>query len=115
MARPRAEIDKDEFEKLCRLQCTEVEICEWFGVTDKTLARWCMDTYGEGFSDAYKKRSATGKISLRRAQFRLAEKSPAMAIFLGKNYLGQTDRVQVDDSTALNKLDEVLRQIQGVE
>ena len=33
-----------------------------------------------------------GFISLRRKQFELAEKSPAMAIFLGKQYLGQTDK-----------------------
>ena len=31
-------------------------------------------------------------MSLRRIQWKLAEKSPAMAIFLGKNLLGQRDR-----------------------
>ena len=37
MARPRKEIDQNEFEKLCALQCTQEEICAWFDVTDKTL------------------------------------------------------------------------------
>ena len=32
-------------------------------------------------------------MSLRRLQFRMAEKSPAMAIWLGKQYLGQTDKI----------------------
>ena len=32
-----------------------------------------------------------GLISLRRMQFQLAEKSAAMAIFLGKQHLGQQD------------------------
>ena len=32
-----------------------------------------------------------------------------------KNYLGQTDEVQVDNSEALNKLDEVLKEIKGIE
>lgn len=90
--RPRKEIKKDSFEKLCGLQCTETEICGFFGVTDKTLSRWCRENYdGRNFSETYKELSQDGKISLRRAQFRLAEKSSAMAIWLGKQYLGQHD------------------------
>lgn len=89
--RPRKEIKKDSFEKLCGLQCTEAEICGFFGVTDKTLSRWCRENYGGNFSETFKELSQDGKISLRRAQFRLAEKSSAMAIWLGKQYLGQHD------------------------
>ena len=96
MARPRKEIDQKQFENLCALQCTENEICDWFSVTDKTLSNWCKRTYGEGFSDVYRQKRGAGKISLRRAQFRLAEKSAAMAIWLGKQYLGQRDEVVLD-------------------
>nr|DAR68679.1 MAG TPA: putative terminase small subunit [Caudoviricetes sp.] len=91
MSRPRKDIDKQQFEKLCGLQCTEQEICSWFGVTDKTLNAWCKRTYHAGFSEIFRQKRGLGKISLRRAQFRLAEKSATMAIFLGKQYLGQTD------------------------
>lgn len=89
--RPMAEIDQKKFEKLCGLQCTEQEICSFFDVTDKTLNRWCKRTYKMGFSEIFKQKRGIGKISLRRAQFLLANKSAAMAIFLGKNYLGQSD------------------------
>lgn len=92
--RPRKEIDKQTFENLCALQCTESEICSWFDTTDKTLSKWCKETYGLGFSDIYPIKAEGGKISLRRTQWKLAQKSPAMAIFLGKNMLGQTDKVQ---------------------
>lgn len=95
MARPRKEIDKIEFEKLCALQCTEEEICGWFGVTDKTLSSWCKRTYGLNFSEIYRQKRGVGKISLRRAQMRLAEKSASMAIWLGKQWLGQTDKAVV--------------------
>lgn len=95
MARPRKEIDQKQFENLCGLQCTLEEICGWFDVTDKTLDGWCKRTYGSSFSDVFKEKRGAGKISLRRAQFRLAEKSAAMAIFLGKQYLGQKDVVDV--------------------
>lgn len=91
MARPRKEIDQKQFENLCGLQCTEEEICDWFGVTDKTLSSWCKRTYGGSFSETHKRFRAPGKISLRRAQLRLAEKNAGMAIFLGKQYLGQKD------------------------
>lgn len=94
--RPRAEIDQTTFEKLCALQCTRNEICAWFGITDKTLSRWCERTYGEGFSATYEKKREKGRISLRRAQFRLAEKSATMAIFLGKQILGQKDNVDLN-------------------
>lgn len=96
MGRPRAEIDKKQFENLCGLQCTLEEICGWFGVTDKTLDSWCKRTYHASFSEVFKQKRGMGKISLRRSQWRLAEKSATMAIWLGKQYLGQRDQVDVN-------------------
>ena len=92
--RPKKQIDQKEFEKLWFLQCTKQEFCSWFDTTDKTLERWCKETYGMGFSEVFRIKRENGIISLRRTQFQLAEKSPAMAIFLGKNLLGQTDKVE---------------------
>ena len=102
MGRPKKEIDKIEFEKLCGLQCTKEEMCGWFGITDKTLESWCKRTYKKGFSEIFSEKRGKGKISLRRTQFKLAEKSPAMAIFLGKNYLGQSDKIQYENADANN-------------
>ena len=95
MARPRKEIDQKQFENLCGLQCTLEEICGWFGVTDKTLNSWCKRTYSESFSEVFRQKRSMGKISLRRSQWRLAEKNASMAIWLGKQYLGQKDIVEV--------------------
>lgn len=91
MGRPRKEIDQKIFENLCGLQCTETEILSWFGITDKTLNSWCKRTYGKSFSEVFKEKRGKGKISLRRTQWQLAEKSASMAIWLGKQYLGQSD------------------------
>jgi len=102
MGRPRKEINQEEFEKLCGLQCTKAEICDWFSVTDKTLESWCKRTYKKGFSEIFSEKRSKGKISLRRTQFKLAEKSPAMAIFLGKNYLGQSDKIQYENTDTAN-------------
>lgn len=108
MARPRAVIDKTEFEKLCGLQCTKQEVCCWFDVTDKTLERWCKEVYKRGFSEVFAQKREIGKISLRRSQFQLAKKSASMAIFLGKNWLGQKDSIEYEDREALARLDAIL-------
>ena len=91
MARPQIEINKEHFENLCNMQCTLEEIAGFFKCSKDTIERWCERTYEEGFADTYKKYSQNGKISLRRYQFKLAEKNASMAIWLGKQYLGQTD------------------------
>lgn len=91
MGRPQIEIDAKQFESLCGLQCTLAEIASFFQCSEDTVERWCKRTYELTFADAYKKHSAKGKMSLRRAQFRLAETNATMAIFLGKQYLGQKD------------------------
>lgn len=93
MARPRKEIDQKQFENLCGLQCTLEEICGWFDITDKTLDSWCKRTYGKSFSEVFREKRGLGKISLRRSQWRLAEKNANMAIWLGKQYLGQREQV----------------------
>ena len=95
VGRPKKEISKTEFEKLCALQCTMLEICDFFDVSDKTLQNWCREKYGDSFSVVFNKKREAGKISLRRIQWQHAEKSPSMAMFLGKNYLNQRDATSV--------------------
>lgn len=98
MGRPKKEIDKKQFENLCALQCTETEFCGFFGVCEDTLNSWCKENYKdeEGnpmtFSDVFAQKRGQGKIALRRYQFQQAEKNPTMAIWLGKQWLGQTDQ-----------------------
>ena len=97
MGRPKKEISKEQFEKLCGLQCTKDEIAGFFNCSPDTIENFCKSTYKDTFSATYKIYSASGRISLRRYQFKLAEKSAAMAIFLGKNMLGQKDRIEYDN------------------
>lgn len=101
MARPKKKIDKAQFESLLSLQCTLVEVSGFFsktlnGCSEDTIERWCKETYGENFAEVYKKKSASGKISLRRKQFEVAMKgNPTMLIWLGRNMLNQTDQIAV--------------------
>lgn len=98
--RPAIEINQEQFEKLCAIQATEEEIAGWFKCSEETIRRWCKKTYKQQFCEVYKRLSANGRISLRRTQFKIAEAGNAtMAIWLGKQILGQTDRQDVNLGT----------------
>ena len=114
MGRPQKEIDQKQFENLCGLQCTLAEIADFFDCSEDTIERWCKRNYGESFAETLKKHCGKGKISLRRYQFKLAEKNAAMAIWLGKQYLGQRDNFVFDEKNknAMEKLDGLLKEFQ---
>lgn len=107
--RPKVFIDENTFENLCRLQCTLNEVCEWFGCSDRTIERWCKKTYRKTFVEVFREKRVGGLVSLRRAQFHLAEKNATMAIWLGKQYLGQKDEKSVEISTN----DEVVKDMEA--
>lgn len=94
--RPPIQLDKGQFEGLCRLQCTLEEMAGFFKVDADTVAAWCKRNYGENFSVIFKKYSQEGKISLRRTLFRMSEQKPVVAIFLAKNILGMTDKIETN-------------------
>lgn len=102
-------INKEHFEGMCRIQCTKDEICGILDIDEGTLTKWCKETYNLGFSDIYKKKSSTGKMSLRRQQFKSAEAgNVTMQIWLGKQYLGQTDKIEQKQEDKLDVLIETL-------
>lgn len=113
--RPKKEIDQDQFEKLCALQCPLDEVADFFDCSQDTVENWCKRTYQDDdgkpmtFSKVFAIKRGKGKISLRRAQFELAKKNAAMAIFLGKQYLGQSDQPVQDGKTG-----EILASLQAL-
>ena len=113
--RPTKEFDIKAFQDLVGLGCSQEEICWYFrDETGKpanidTLTRWCKRTFDMTFQEYFAKNGYMAlKIKLRRNQFKLSEKNAAMAIFLGKNYLGQKDYFESDNKDALAKLDQIL-------
>ena len=110
VGRPKTNIDKSNFEKLCQMQCTLEEIAGFFDCCDDTINNWYKEVYEDNFSGVYKKKSMAGKISLRRNQFKIAENNAGMAIFLGKQYLGQRDNIEVEHKD-LSKVEELLSKI----
>lgn len=89
MGRPRTEIDMELVKRLANIQCTISEIASIIDVPLSTLSM------RPDFLVVYKNACEGGKASLRRIQWAMAEKSAAMAIWLGKQYLGQVEKIEV--------------------
>src|SRR6187402_3411531 len=89
MARPKADIDGAEVQRLAFEGAFNTEIAEFFGVN--------RDTIADRFSAQLAKGRLERKMRLRKHQFKAAERgNPTMLIWLGKQYLGQSDR-NIDD------------------
>lgn len=105
MGRPKIEIDWNEFDKLCGIQCTLKEIASWFDCSPDTIENRCKSEKHLTFSDYWTQKAGTGKISLRRQQWQLAMKGDkTMLIWLGKQYLEQSDKQELDLKTIIRKI-----------
>ena len=99
VGRPRKDLTDKEWEMLLsmlRINCTQVECCSVFDMDDDTLERNIAERGGVNFSQLYKRYAGQGKTSLRRMQYNSAEAgNVTMQIWLGKQWLGQTDKSEV--------------------
>lgn len=74
---------------MATIMCTDEEIAACLGVTVETLQN---SDNGSAFLECKEKGAGNGKKSLRRIQFEIAKKgNAAMAIWLGKQWLGQKE------------------------
>lgn len=98
--RPEKEIDYKTLDSLCKIQCTGEECASFLDMDYDTLNNALKrDGFG-GFSDYFSKKAPGGRISLRRRQFKEAmDGNSTMLVWLGKNWLGQTDKTEVKQET----------------
>jgi len=108
MAGKKFKIDYELVEKLASLQCTQEEIAYVLGCSSKTIQR------DKKAREIIKMAKEKGKASLRRYQWKAAERGNAsMLIWLGKQYLGQTDKQEIKQEskatiTLANLLSEII-------
>jgi hypothetical protein len=87
-------IDLAELEKLCSLQCTDEELAAWFGVSTRTIEKRRKQPK---FEEVMARGRAKGRISVRRSQMKLLEAGKGtMAVWLGKQLLGQRDVTPIE-------------------
>jgi hypothetical protein len=117
-------IDWEQAAHLAGIFCTGEEIAEFFGVSYKTMVRRCEEEQTLPFGEWLAQKRGAGKIRLRRAQYLaatgekglikncktlpdgtviemekevyLVQPSISMQIWLGKNWLGQSDRIEAE-------------------
>ena len=108
VGRPKFKIDYEAVRKLAAIMCTQEEIASFLGCSVDTLQR------DETFCGLYKEGRETGKMSLRRMQFKHAEKNPQMAMFLGKVYLKQRENAPEGNEERINEVKEFLVKVKEV-
>lgn len=110
VGRPKTKLDLDALEKLCQLSCTMPEISAYFDIPLRTLE----DKYTNDIAvrTIINKGRNIGKLSLRRKQMQILHdtNSVPMAIWLGKQLLGQRDKHDVvTEDKSTSKLGEAIK------
>lgn len=92
MPNHKKQIDPEQVRKLAAIGCTHEEIASIVKCSVDTLTRRFLDDIEEGRNQ--------GKSSLRRKQWEMAiNGNVTMLVWLGKQYLGQTDKQAITDVT----------------
>lgn len=94
VGRPLKKIDSRGVQKLASFGCTNREIAAFYDCSEDTIER--------RFAGQILKGTEQGKIRLRKLQWKHAEHSYIMAIFLGKNLLGQSDKQELAHSGSVD-------------
>ena len=80
-----------QIEGLARIQCTLKEAGAVLGVSEPTIIDFFKRH--EKARESWENGKEIGRASLRRTQHKMAETNPTMAIWLGKQWLGQKDQL----------------------
>ena len=119
---PEIIIDWEKVNSMCKIQCTGEEMASVLDVDYDTLNSACKREHDIKFSDYIALKAPAGKASLRRRQYLVAmDGNPTMLVWVGKNWLGQTDRSPGEENqTVINniilpddKIEEVLKKLMG--
>ena len=95
------DIPADKVKLLASFGCSYIEIGKYFGCSEGVIRKRFKTEYEQGREEM--------KLSLRQMQWKNAQQgNTALLIFLGKNFLGQTDKSQVDHT---NNLELVLKEV----
>lgn len=95
MPRKKIKIDWSKVDKMLEAGCTGTECAASLGIHEDTLYNACEREHKTGFSAYRAQKRAAGDVLLRVAQFKKAlGGETSMQIWLGKNRLGQSDKVE---------------------
>jgi hypothetical protein len=108
--RPEIQFDLKEITKLGVLHATNQDMAGWLDVHVDTIDDRMNND--DAFSGAYKSGRGKGNCSLRRKQHELASNGNVpLLIWLGKQYLGQVEKVEAVQSEAAEDLQALIKAI----
>jgi hypothetical protein len=95
--RPLKVIDYKKLDAMCAIHCTGEECAAILDMDYDTMNRTLKKDGHKGFTEYFRIKGSSGKMSLRRKQYDHAMSGNAtMLIWLGKQWLGQSDKVESD-------------------
>jgi len=101
MGRPKLNVDPQQVYKLARIGCTNREIAYVVGMSESAVEK--------RFSSILAKGREGAKTRLRKLQWKAAAKgNVAMLIWLGKNILGQTDKLETTNAVTIDSIKDVI-------
>ena len=89
--RPLKIIDEEKFARAISTLKHKTDISRVVGVDEETLHKWCLKNKNMSFSQYLEQKKAEKKLRIAEYQENLAKTNPTVAIWLGKQELGQTD------------------------
>lgn len=103
VGRPKSVFNWKEFEHLCSIGCTLDEMAGFFQISKTAMQDRVREEFNETFTERYEKLSQGIKVSLRRKQIKVAmDGDVPMLKFLGKNILGQKEKIDFDGEVKVN-------------
>ena len=106
MARPKANIDWGMVDEYLRAHCEGTGIAGILGISADTLYRACQEVHNIGFAEYSAQKKGEGKELLRAKMFSQAMGGDkTMQIWLSKQYLGMSDKQEVEHKGVVLKFD----------
>lgn len=107
--RPKASIDWQKVDNYLKAQCDGAGIAGLLGIHPNTLYEACKEVHKCNFSDYSVQKKGEGKELLRAKQFQIAmEGDKTMLVWLGKQYLGQQDKSELNHNVNIPSLPNIV-------
>jgi hypothetical protein len=99
MGRKPIELNWEQLDALCAIQCTAKEISEVLKISVDTIERRVKKKFKQTFAEYFEQKRQAGFASIRRKQYEMAMAgNVTLLIWIGKQYLGQSDKNELHQS-----------------
>lgn len=99
MGRPKIEINEKLFDQLIQLPLIKADFAHAFNCSEDKIEHYVKERFDCTFSALKEQKRQIFKRNILAKQLEVAMRgNVAMLIFLGKNYLGQTDKLETKET-----------------